>query len=67
MSFFGKGLEGGFFVSLFYQKEIKEIYEMVESKSDGLTNEEAKQRLQKYGYNELIESKPKPAWKIFIE
>ena len=54
-------------MSKFYQKEVTETLKSLNASQEGLTNEEASKRLEKYGKNVLLESKPKPAWLIFLE
>ena len=54
-------------MSKFYQKEVTETLQSLNASQEGLTNEEASKRLEKYGKNVLLESKPKPAWLIFLE
>ncbi len=50
-----------------YQQSVEDILKECESTIDGLSEEEAQRRLEKYGKNVLEESKPKPAWLIFLE
>src|SRR3989338_9009942 len=40
-----------------YAKKVPNVFEILNSNKDGLTNEEAKSRLTKYGFNKLPESK----------
>ena len=50
-----------------YQKsELKEIYRDLNTSEKGLTSDEAKDRLQRYGLNELKETKKISALKIFL-
>ncbi|RHW32385.1 cation-translocating P-type ATPase [Lysinibacillus yapensis] len=51
----------------FYQKSIEEVLESVDSAKDGLTQEEAKSRLDKDGYNEIKDKEKVPTWKLFLE
>ncbi|MFX0053555.1 MAG: cation-translocating P-type ATPase [Promethearchaeota archaeon] len=39
-----------------YNNDLEHIVKVLETTTDGLTEEEAVQRIQKYGYNELIET-----------
>ncbi len=41
-----------------YQKSVEQTFEVLEAGSGGLTSTEAKARLEKYGYNELVFKKP---------
>ncbi len=50
-----------------YQKEYIESIESLKSNINGISNEEAKKRLEKNGYNELKEGKKVPTWKLFLE
>ena len=43
----------------FYDQEIKNVLKELDSTTEGLSNEEAKNRLEKYGYNKLEEGKKK--------
>lgn len=54
-------------MSLYYQKSCEETLQELQVSSEGLTQEEAIRRIEQYGVNALQESKPKPAWQIFIE
>ncbi len=40
-------------------KDVKEIFEQIQSSSNGLSSEEAARRLDEYGPNELKEKKKK--------
>lgn len=50
-----------------YNLNIKESIEYLNSSDKGLTIQEAENRLNKYGRNELTEKKKKPAWILFLE
>jgi len=50
----------------YQKKEVDEIYREFNSGSNGLSDSEAKARLQKYGLNELKETKRISALKIFL-
>ena len=50
-----------------YRKELESVLSEVESTKDGLSEKEAKARLDKYGYNELKEGEKTPTWKMFLE
>ena len=50
-----------------YQKTKDEVLKDCASSKKGLTTEEVGSRKEKYGYNELIEGKKKPAILIFLE
>ncbi len=52
-------------MSEWYQLETKQVLENLQTNpEDGLTDEEAKNRLEKYGPNELIEKGGKSPWRI---
>lgn len=51
----------------FYQKTVDEIYKELDTNVNGLTNEEAAERLKKYGENKLKERKKKSNFIKFIE
>ncbi len=50
----------------FHFLEKKEALELLGSREDGLTEKEAFERLEKYGPNQLVEKKKKPAWVMFL-
>lgn len=50
-----------------YRKEVEIVLSEVESNKDGLSETEAKERLNKYGYNELREGEKTATWKMFLE
>lgn len=50
----------------FYQQKSDEVLGTVDSYEEGLQEEEARKRLEKYGYNALEESKADPVWKVFL-
>lgn len=50
----------------FYNQEIDEILKNLETEKQGLTQEEAEERLQTDGENVLKQKNKKSAWKIFI-
>ena len=50
-----------------YKKEYSDVLKDVESTINGISEEEAKKRLQKNGSNELKESNKVPIWKMFLE
>lgn len=45
--------------------DIEELLKTLSSTKEGLSTSEAKDRLQKYGYNELTEKKGQPTVKIY--
>lgn len=49
-----------------YQLDVKDVLNLFGSEH-GLTDEEALQRIGKYGYNELVEKKKISQWKLFLE
>ena len=52
---------------LFYKKNSEQVICDFNSNLAGLTNEEAKVRLEKYGLNQLKEKPKVPTWKLFLE
>ncbi len=50
----------------YHSTDIKEVFNYLKTNEQGLTNEEAKQRLQKYGKNVLIEEHKIQPLKIFL-
>ena len=50
-----------------YNKKIDEIYKLLNSSKEGLSSSEASKRLEKDGYNELIEKKSRSKFSIFLE
>ena len=50
----------------YYNQEIEEVLEKLKTSSDGLLEEEAFRRLQKYGKNELPKKKQDGLFKIFF-
>ncbi len=51
----------------YYKQEIDKIYEEFESSSNGISNKEADNRINKYGKNELPKGKQKKVYEIFLE
>ena len=51
----------------FYNKSKEEVLIKIKSSQQGLTSQEAKERLEKYGYNELKGHEREPLWKLFLE
>ncbi|MAG47706.1 calcium-translocating P-type ATPase, SERCA-type [archaeon] len=50
----------------FYKKDVDNVFRELKTSKDGLSEEESKLRLQKYGLNELKEGKRISPFKIFI-
>lgn len=50
-----------------YKKEYSDVLKEVKSSINGISEEEAKNRLEKNGPNELKESDKVPIWKMFLE
>lgn len=46
--------------------EAEEVLKILESRKEGLTEAEARERLTKYGPNEIKKEKATPLWKIFV-
>ncbi|MEM3404323.1 MAG: cation-translocating P-type ATPase [Nitrososphaeria archaeon] len=53
--------------SKWYNLETSEVLKSFQSRSEGLTEDEAEERLVKYGKNEILREKVTPPWKIFLE
>jgi P-type Ca2+ transporter type 2C len=49
-----------------YKKTYGEILKEIDSNANGLTDNEAKERLKKYGYNELKSKEKDPLWELFL-
>lgn len=52
---------------MFYQKNSVEVLNDLDSNLTGLTQEESKLRLEKYGCNALQEKSKAPTWRLFLE
>ena len=52
---------------MFYQKNSVEVLNDLDSNLTGLTQEESKLRLEKYGCNALQEKSKTPTWRLFLE
>ena len=50
----------------FWSKKAEEVLKELESSPDGLTDEEAKKRLEKYGYNTIKEKEKLTTFELFI-
>jgi P-type Ca2+ transporter type 2C len=51
-----------------HQLDLEKVIEILQSSGrGGLTPEEARQRMRRFGPNELIEKKPKPLWMMFMD
>ena len=53
--------------SLFYLKKVEELYQIISSKREGLSNEEAKQRLAQFGKNVLPKAKKESVVVMFLK
>ena len=51
----------------YYNQEIKEIYQDLNTSENGLSNEEVKIRLKRYGFNILKDQKKKTKFNIFLK
>jgi magnesium-transporting ATPase (P-type) len=49
-----------------YSRRLSQIYDALEADSDGLSTEEATNRLAEYGPNRLPKAKPVTVWQIFL-
>lgn len=52
---------------MYYRKEYYDVVKELESNDGGITSSEAKNRLERDGYNELKEGSKVPLWKMFLE
>ena len=52
---------------MIYKETSEKVIRQFKSSQDGLTQEEAKKRLEKNGHNELREKDKTPTWKLFLE
>lgn len=52
---------------MFYKKSVEKTISKLQSSLDGISKEEADNRLKKHGYNELNEKEKTPTWKLFLE
>ena len=50
-----------------YNKKIEDVYKLLDSDKKGLSSSEANKRLEKDGFNELVEAKSKSKFSIFLE
>jgi P-type Ca2+ transporter type 2C len=50
-----------------YNLDIAEVFSILNTDKDGLSSEEAKRRLEEFGYNELVEKHKISPWLIFFE
>ena len=50
-----------------HQLDPQEVTERLQSSDNGLTLEEARERLERFGPNELIEKKHKSLWMMFLD
>ena len=50
----------------FYNKKVEQLYKELNTSINGLTEEEASKRLEKYGENKLVERKKKSNFIIFL-
>ncbi|NGP46214.1 cation-translocating P-type ATPase [Bacillaceae bacterium SIJ1] len=50
----------------FYQQTKEDVLKTVDSNEQGLTSEEAKERLEREGYNEIADKEKVPTWKLFL-
>ncbi|MBM6837012.1 cation-translocating P-type ATPase, partial [Clostridium saudiense] len=52
---------------MYYRKEYSDVVKELQSNDKGITSSEAKNRLERDGYNELKEGTKVPLWKMFLE
>ena len=53
--------------SRYYNQTPEQVLEAVESREEGLTTQQAQERLERFGPNVLREEKKKPVWQVFLE
>ena len=46
---------------------LDEVFTNLKSSKDGLTHQEAKNRLEEYGFNELTKAKKPPQFMLFVD
>ena len=51
---------------MYYKKAVNEVFEEFNTSEQGLSEQEAKNRLEKYGLNKISEKKEVSAWRVFI-
>ena len=51
---------------MYYRRKAEEAFTELGSGASGLASQEAKARIQKFGYNALDEEKKLSPWKIFL-
>ncbi|MCF3943564.1 cation-translocating P-type ATPase [Oceanobacillus alkalisoli] len=51
----------------YYQQDIIEVLEELDSVREGLKQSDVEKRLEKFGYNELADKEKVPTWKLFLE
>ena len=59
-------MKWGHKLKMYYNKDIKEVSEMLATSEYGLTSEEAIERINKYGKNSLPKKKKDSIFKIFL-
>ncbi len=50
----------------YYQQKVEEIFDKLDTNKDGLSSDEVKKRLEKYGKNELAAREGTPKWLLFF-
>ena len=53
--------------SRYYSQTPEQVLAAVESREEGLTSQQAQERLERFGPNALREEKKKPVWQVFLE
>lgn len=51
----------------YYNKNYKQVLKELNTSTEGLASQDAENRLQKYGYNEINHGKPKNLWAVFFK
>lgn len=52
---------------MIYKKEISDIFRELKTDSEGLSGSEVKERIGKYGFNEIKEKESASVWELFLE
>ncbi|MHA1269660.1 MAG: calcium-translocating P-type ATPase, SERCA-type [Candidatus Helarchaeota archaeon] len=52
---------------LYHKLSIDDVYKHLQTSEDGLSSDEVKNRIEKYGFNEIKETKRKSIYKMFID
>lgn len=53
--------------SQYYTQTPQQVLHAMESREEGLTTQQAQERIEKNGPNALREERKKPVWQVFLE